>query len=150
MKIYFAAPLFTSAEIAFNRVVADLLTRRGHQVFLPQESEANNRAAESENAAEEIFISDVCAIDSCDVVVANLDGPDPDSGTSWEIGYAYACGKDIVLYRTDFRIHEGFDPINLMLTESADRTLMLPNKTPFEVAEELAAVLEVIEDEKAD
>jgi len=43
------------------------------------------------------------AIDRSDGVVAVLDGPDVDSGTAAEIGYACARGKRIVGYRGDFR-----------------------------------------------
>jgi nucleoside 2-deoxyribosyltransferase len=49
-----------------------------------------------------------------------MDGPDPDSGTCWECGYAFRK-KPIVLFRTDFR--QGGDapgtPFNLMMSESA-------------------------------
>ncbi|MHA1682472.1 MAG: nucleoside 2-deoxyribosyltransferase [Promethearchaeota archaeon] len=52
----------------------------------------------------QIAMSNVRAIDSCDVVVALLDGPpDVDSGVAAEIGYASAKGKYIVALRTDFR-----------------------------------------------
>ena len=44
------------------------------------------------------------SIDSCDIVLAVLDGPDVDSGTASEIGYAYAKQKLIVGYRGDFRL----------------------------------------------
>ena len=44
------------------------------------------------------------AIDSCDIIVAVLDGPDVDSGTAAEIGYAFARNKRIVGYRNDFRL----------------------------------------------
>ena len=37
-------------------------------------------------------------------VVAILDGPDVESGTAAEIGYAFARGKLIVGYRGDFRL----------------------------------------------
>jgi nucleoside 2-deoxyribosyltransferase len=43
------------------------------------------------------------AIDLADGVVAILDGRDVDSGTAAEIGYAFARGKLIVGYRSDFR-----------------------------------------------
>ena len=43
------------------------------------------------------------ALDRSDVVVACLDGPDVDSGTASEVGYAFARGKQIVGYRGDFR-----------------------------------------------
>jgi hypothetical protein len=76
---------------------------------------------------------DVDGIDWCDVVVACMDGPDPDSGTCWECGYAYRK-KKIICYRTDFRSAtehaavgqdmdapvKGLAPFNLMLSESAD------------------------------
>jgi len=44
------------------------------------------------------------AIEACDAVVAVLDGPDVDSGTAAEIGYAHARGKMIIGYRGDFRL----------------------------------------------
>jgi nucleoside 2-deoxyribosyltransferase len=40
-------------------------------------------------------------IDACDAVLANLDffrGPEPDSGTCFEVGYAVARGKPVVGY----------------------------------------------------
>lgn len=43
------------------------------------------------------------AIDESDVVLANLDGSDVDSGTAAEIGYAANAGKIIIGYRTDIR-----------------------------------------------
>ena len=33
------------------------------------------------------------SIDWADMVVACMDGPDPDSGTAWECGYAHVEGK---------------------------------------------------------
>jgi len=42
-------------------------------------------------------------IDRADIVVAILDGPDVDSGTASEIGYAFAMKKRVFGYRNDFR-----------------------------------------------
>ena len=42
-------------------------------------------------------------IQNSDLIVAVLDGPDVDSGTAAEIGYAYGIGKKIYGYRGDFR-----------------------------------------------
>jgi nucleoside 2-deoxyribosyltransferase len=49
-----------------------------------------------------------------------MDGADPDSGTCWEVGYAYGK-KPIVLVRTDMRRNQGSggSGYNPMLTESA-------------------------------
>lgn len=43
-------------------------------------------------------------INSSDGVIAILDGPDIDSGTAAEIGFAFGKGKQIIGYRGDFRL----------------------------------------------
>jgi nucleoside 2-deoxyribosyltransferase len=124
-KLYLAGPLFTLAEQSFNAELARFLESQGFEVWLPQEHEPRG------NTAAAIFAMDVEALDWADMVVACMDGPDPDSGTAWECGYAYAKGKPIVCYRTDFRI--GSDtagaPYNLMLSESATARLEVPFRT---------------------
>jgi nucleoside 2-deoxyribosyltransferase len=45
-------------------------------------------------------------IDQADAVLAILDGPDVDSGTAAEIGWAAALGKPVVGWRSDFRLSE--------------------------------------------
>jgi hypothetical protein len=74
---------------------------------------------------------DVEAIDWADMVVACMDGPDPDSGTAWECGYAFAKGKPVVCYRTDFRISGDTKgaPYNLMLSASAATRFEVPFRT---------------------
>lgn len=146
MKIYMAGGLFSTAEQQFNDALRNYLVLQGHEVFLPQDSEENMRSQEDpENAAERIFVSDVGGIDWADVVLANLDGPDPDSGTSWECGYGYAHHKFIVVYRTDFRIHQGFDPINLMLTESAHDVILMECPSVADLGARICKALDELE-----
>ena len=113
MRIYFAGPLFTAAERDWNVSLVSALRAAGHAVFLPQEQEPGKDAAG-------IFSTDVGGIDWADGLVAIMDGADPDSGTCWEVGYAYRK-KPIVLVRTDMRRAEnsGGSGYNPMLTESA-------------------------------
>lgn len=127
MRLYLAGPLFTIAEQEFNKRLAELLEKAGYEVFLPQDHQKRGEPA------RETFRKDVAGIDSADAVVANMDGPDPDSGTCWECGYAYRR-KRIVLYRTDFRAADepGKSPYNLMLTESADRVIDLTDAADTE------------------
>jgi nucleoside 2-deoxyribosyltransferase len=74
-----------------------------------------------------------------------MDGPDPDSGTSWEVGSAFRK-KPIVLVRTDFRTLSGpLGAYNLMLTEAATIRLDLPESTTTEVAEAIIGALERLE-----
>lgn len=120
MKIYLAGPLYSTAEREFNVRLAKLLREKGHEVWLPQDGEDRLKPAKA------IFDKDVEGIDWAEVVIANMDGPDPDSGTCWECGYAYRK-KPIIVFRTDFRTGDEPDraPFNFMLTELADRCLTL-------------------------
>jgi len=113
MRLYFAGPLFTAAERDWNTTLVAALREAKHEVFLPQEQEPGKDAAG-------IFSTDVRGIDWADCLVAIMDGADPDSGTCWEVGYAYGK-KPIVLVRTDMRREAGSGGAgyNPMLTESA-------------------------------
>ena len=135
MKIYFAAPLFTSAERAWNAEIAGSLRGAGHEVYLPQEQEPGLDAAG-------IFATDVAGIDWAEGLVAVMDGPDPDSGTSWEVGYGYAARKPIVLVRTDIRGHTGSGgTYNAMLMQAATTRLDLPAASSDEVITAIVAAL---------
>jgi nucleoside 2-deoxyribosyltransferase len=138
MRIYFAGPLFTTGERDFNTAVAARLRVAGHEFFLPQDQELN-----AYDPAR-IFRNDVDHVDWSTVVVGIMDGSDPDSGTAWEIGYAFAKGTPIILLRTDFREwggRTGDAPYNLMLTESATEHIELAIPTVDEAADALVAAL---------
>ena len=135
MKIYYAGPLFSTAERDFNLAVVTILRERGHEVFLPQEIE------QKDTTAAAIFSAEVAAISNAEAIVVNADGPDPDSGTSWEFGNAWR-DKLSVVFRTDFRdINDGFPPLNLMLTQSANIVLDGKWKTAAEVADAIDKAL---------
>ena len=117
-RIYLAAPLFSEAERAYNLLLHDFLERHLFDVYLPQEvgDTSNTRCREEHQA---IFAQHLLALQEADIVVGVIDGADADSGTSWEMGYAYALGRRIVALRTDFRIAGHHELVNLMLEESA-------------------------------
>lgn len=134
MKVYLAGPLFSAAERSWNAELAAALRGGGHEVFLPQEQEPGRDAPG-------IFSTDVGGIDWADALVAIMDGPDPDSGTAWECGYAFGK-KPIVLVRTDFRTQTGVGaPYNAMLAGSATIRLDLPYAPMARVS---AGVLEAL------
>src|ERR1019366_1314470 len=90
--------------------------------------------------ADTIFRHEVAAIRDAEAIVVNADGPDPESGASWELGNAWR-DKLSVVFRTDFRdINDGFPPLNLMLTQSANVVLDGKWKTAFEVADAIDKV----------
>lgn len=132
MRIYFAGPLFTTPERTWNAEVTAALRAAGHEVFLPQEQEPGRDGPG-------IFTTDVGGIDRADGLVAIMDGPDPDAGTAWEVGYAFGTGKTIVLVRTDFRALAGSaGDYNPMLTQAATARIDLPAASTTEV---IAAIL---------
>jgi nucleoside 2-deoxyribosyltransferase len=142
MRIYLAAPLFTTAERDFNAAVGARLRAAGHEVFLAQDQDVHPYDP------AKIFRNDVDHVDWSNVVVGIMDGSDPDSGTAWEIGYAYANGTPIILLRTDFREwggRTGDVPYNLMLTESATERIELPTPTVDEAAQALVGALARLE-----
>lgn len=89
------------------------------------------------DSAEEIFRGNCALIDQADIVIANMNpfrGAEPDSGTAFEVGYACAKGKKIVLYLDDtrdmraklgetdeagFAVEDFGLPVNLMLACAA-------------------------------
>lgn len=75
-----------------------------------------------------------------------MDGPDPDAGTAWEVGYAYGK-KPIVLVRTDIRTGAASNgPYNPMLTEAATIRLDLPFEPMTRIVAELLDALRRVEE----
>ena len=123
MKIYLSAPLFTQVERRWNRMLAAALEERiaGAQVILPQDlkfGDAYNRPSDF----SKLFRGCVDSLKEADVVVAVLDGPDVDSGTAFEVGYAHARGVPIIGIRTDFRKSQDRG-LNLMLSQGCTELL---------------------------
>ena len=118
-KIYLAAPLFSEAEREFNAKIAGILREKKYVVHLPQEV-GDDSSTRDEAETGRIFEYNLKALDECDIVVAVVDGADADSGTAWEIGYAYAMKKRVILLRTDFRRVGRSEAVNLMLEESGE------------------------------
>ena len=140
MKLYFAGPLFSSAERDWNANVAANLRAAGHEVYLAQENEPGK-------SASEIFAVDVGGIDWSEALIAIMDGPDPDSGTAWEVGYAYGKGKPVVLVRSDIRkTSSGGAGYNAMLAESATLRVDLTAGSIDDISAAVLAALRQLEE----
>ncbi len=117
-RIYLAGPLgFSELGRLGQSALVELARALGHEVVDPFalaprdeiERVARLPSLDAQRVAwrdinRRIGEANARAIDSCDLVLAVLDGPDVDSGTAAEIGYAFARGKRIVGYRGDFRL----------------------------------------------
>jgi nucleoside 2-deoxyribosyltransferase len=116
--VYLAAPLFSEPERAYNLLVAGELRNNFFDVYLPQEAGDDSDTRNKEEQVR-IFSENLRALKNADIIVAIIDGADADSGTAWEMGYAYALGKQVIALRTDFRRSGRHEKVNLMLEESA-------------------------------
>ena len=106
-----------------------MCAEKGFAGLYPFDNEADN--------AQDIFAGNCGLIDQADIVIANLNpfrGAEPDSGTCFEAGYAFAKGKTVYGYVSDARTlreklgeadENGFSvenfglPLNLMLSCAA-------------------------------
>ena len=118
-RIYLASPYgFATSTVGFLQELKSDLRKDGHQVIDPWEAgerllksfmkregglSIQARARELAKMNHDMAEGNRNAIKSVKFVVAALDGPDVDSGTASEIGYAFAHGKTIFGYRGDFR-----------------------------------------------
>lgn len=120
-RIYMAGPLFTLAERTHNLSLCTALQNAlpSFTLVLPQlRAEAFN--GDLKSIANDCFSQ----VKLCDAVIACVDGPDTDSGTAIEIGYAVALEKPVIGYRTDFRVSEA-DGLNAMVRYSCARVILM-------------------------
>ena len=129
--IYFAAPLFSEAELAFNAGLTAELEAAGHEVFLPQRDgvEADKppySAMSPEDRRGATFELDRAQITACDVFLIVLDGRIPDEGACVELGLAHGhrlatgCERLIVGLHTDCRAAFIGSKLNPMLLGALD------------------------------
>ncbi len=95
MLIYFAAPLFSQAEQAFNLQLTEKLEEKGFTVFLPQRDGVEIGKTlfiemPIDERSQAIFTLDRDNVLEADVLLFVLDGRVPDEGACVELGIAYS------------------------------------------------------------
>lgn len=133
---YLAAPFFNPQQLDLVQQIEQTFERHKVNCFSPRLQHGNKKVAiESVEHASEIFVENARAINTCtwmlavvdwlmppgqDLQVVNADGATlrvrvPDSGTVWEMGYAKALDKRIVIFTS----RPPGERINIMLERSA-------------------------------
>lgn len=136
LKIYFAGALFNAKDLAGNLLLARSIEKCSggrYCIMLPQngECEVNDRSAVT------IRDADFELLFECDLILANFDGTDLDSGTVVEFCFAKMVDMPALLLRTDFREGgdqgiSGSDPWNLMCSNyPRTRTLCINAMTAY-------------------
>ena len=95
-KVYIAGPLFDDHERSYLEKISNILERNSFETFLPHRDAGLVEGEFTIKKKSIIFDTDMKYLESADIVVALLTGRDVDSGTSAEIGYAYALNKKLI------------------------------------------------------
>ena len=108
MRVYIAASLSNEAERVFNLHLRDFIRSEGFDTYLPQEdggllSDLINTNVSEDEIRENLFKRDYQEIKNCDIILCLLDGRIIDEGVCFELGAAYALGKDCFAFKTDSR-----------------------------------------------
>jgi nucleoside 2-deoxyribosyltransferase len=155
-RVYLAAPLFTLLERRANRSLARAIQAQWPEVeiFLPQDLKHGGKFNDP-RAFGLIFRKCLAELQDCQAVLAWLDGADNDSGTCFEVGYAFARGIPVVGVRTDFRPNQERG-LNIMLSRACAAFVYRPSfdeeveGLAADIAKALRKVLNVrLEDLKA-
>lgn len=120
-KIYFAGPWFTkkSNEVMMHCIDVAKDCARYVDVYFPR--------AHTANKPSKTFDDNIKAIQDCDILVAFIS--EKDSGTAFEIGYAKALGKQVVLLcynEDDFK-----STTNIMLAFAAEVVIPMSDLSLF-------------------
>ena len=119
MKYYLAGPWFTEkADILENYAYSMFESTKDYnncEVFRPRE--------ESTPFPNDTFLNNLNAINNSDIVVALIS--EKDVGTAFEIGYARALGKKIIL--VGFNMADFKRKTNLMLAFASDYCITIDN-----------------------
>lgn len=102
LTVYFAGDLFDAKDLGGNLMLAQAIEEvsdNRYKICLPQDSECEVK----ERSAQSIRDQDFRLLFNCDVLVANFDGCDLDSGTVVEFCFAKMMDIPTLLLRTDFR-----------------------------------------------
>ena len=94
--VYIAGPLFDDHERSYLESISTIFEERGYKTFLPHRDAGVVKGEYTEDIKDQIFITDIEALNKASIVVALLTGRDVDSGTAAEIGYAFAKEKTII------------------------------------------------------
>lgn len=110
-KIYLASPFFSKEELTHVKAVEEELSC--YPLFSPRKHQLEHHEIGSRAWRADVYRNDVNHIKWADVVVAILTkGTYDDTGTAFEVGYAEALGKPVLIYNPEKRI------LNLMIADS--------------------------------
>ncbi|TPR13814.1 nucleoside 2-deoxyribosyltransferase [Apilactobacillus timberlakei] len=117
MNLYLASPFFDDEQIDRISRIETALAKNNtvNSVFSPRKSEVKDCEVGTKQWSKKVFKLDTDEIKKADAIIAIIDYVEDnvDSGTAFEIGYAKAINKPIIIF------HEKDNNVNLMLSNSS-------------------------------
>lgn len=115
-KIYIAGPFFRPGERDRIEQVRKLFNEDpffdDYDTFYPMDHTIKDGDKMTNwDWAKAVFEMDIKALEQSDIVVAIYDKHYSDSGTAWELGYAYALGIPVILLCTDLSADNSIMPL---------------------------------------
>lgn len=120
MIVYLAAPFFTPEQLELVERIEDTLRQHKKiEVYSPRSDGVlmNMTAEEKAVMAQKIFNTNCQKIDDADMVLAVVDGRD--TGTIWELGFAYAIKRFFGDIRIVTYTNHNYG-LNVMIQKSVD------------------------------
>lgn len=124
MRAYFAGPLFSASELEYNRHCQREFGRYGIELMLPQDNGFGidgdmmlSDRGYAEDTVKTVADADLKLLESCDILIFNMDGRVPDEGACFELGYAY--GRHMRCYGLQTDVRRAEYGINNMMIERA-------------------------------
>lgn len=111
-RVYLASPFFNDKEIRYLEQVEEILEEKGLNVFSPMRNPVEGQAEfGSRQWSIETFMKDIKHIKWAEIIVGIYHGNYSDTGTAWELGYAFATDKPVILVHvgenSNLMVHEG-------------------------------------------
>lgn len=94
-RVFINAPLSTLAEQRLNKEISEIVNEQGFECYFPQEVIPPG----SNTSATRIVEANIQAVKNCDIVLSVLDKPG--LGVIFELAYALALNKTIIVFRSD-------------------------------------------------
>lgn len=114
-KIYLASSLHTDELKARITKVVTFLREEGNSVYSPMELKIPNAwDISNKEWAKKVYDNDVKELTNADMVVCIYNGFNfaGGTGTAWELGFARAQGKDVIVLCTDIKAKQSLMIIN--------------------------------------
>jgi len=115
LKIYLASSLHTDELKKRITTVVEYLREKGHSVYSPMELKIPNAwDLPNQEWAKKVYDKDIKELTNADMIVCIYNGFNfaGGTGTAWELGYARAMGKDVIVLCTDIKSKQSLMIVN--------------------------------------